>query len=63
MKKKKSLWNVLNNYLGLIVLWGVVFLVTVFLVGILMQNWNLKRRLSALPIPLNSLHNPVMMNA
>lgn len=61
--KLSSLMKIIYNYFGLIVLWTVVFFVTVFLVSIVMQNVKLKKSLSSLPTYLNSAENPVIINS
>ncbi|MEO8581176.1 MAG: hypothetical protein ABI425_01195 [Patescibacteria group bacterium] len=46
MNRAKSVLKVLSNNSGLIVLWVIVFIITTFLVGILIQNWQLKKQAS-----------------
>lgn len=38
----KQLFGKIQSYAGLLILWVIVFFVTVFLVSILFENWNLK---------------------
>lgn len=44
MKVLKKLTSFINQYFGLLALWVFVFFITVFLVSIAIQNWNLKQQ-------------------